>query len=60
MSSFVQTLDRLFELICPSIQTVMSHQNHVEVFLAHTQSPEIVNYDIIFALSEQPLFSGPF
>ena len=31
------------------MQTVMSHENHVEgLFLAHTQSPEIGNFDIFF------------
>ena len=46
-------LDKLFEL-CPFMQTVIPHENHVDIFfLAHTQSPDIVNFDIIFALLEK-------
>ena len=45
-------LDKPLKL-CPFMQTVMPHENHVdEFFLTHTQSPEIINFDIIFALSE--------
>ena len=51
---FFQTtlfLDKLFELY-PFMQTVIPHINHADSFLlTHTQSPEIVNFDIIFAVS---------
>ena len=45
--------DNLFEL-CRFMQTVIiSHENYVDGFLlAHTLSPEIINFDIILALSE--------
>ena len=42
----------LFEL-CPFMQTGLPHENDVEdFFLTHTQSPEIISFGIIFALSE--------
>ena len=45
-------LDKLF-VLCPFMQTVIQHENHVEGFyLTHIQSPEIINSDIIFSLSE--------
>ena len=45
-------LDKLFEL-CPLMQTVIPDENHVDGFLlAHTQSPKVINFDIIFAQSE--------
>ena len=35
------------------VQTVIPRENNVDGFvLTHTQSPEIINFDIIFALSE--------
>ena len=44
-------LDNLFEL-CP-FQTVLPHENHIDgFFLTHTQPPEIINFDISFALPE--------
>ena len=52
MFSFIHILDKLFEL-CPFMQTVIPHKNHVDgIFLLLAQSPEIINFDIIFALSE--------
>ena len=56
------TLDKLFLSIdctllwinyfCLFMQTLIQHERHVDgVFLTHTQSPEIINFDIIYALS---------
>ena len=45
-------VDKLFEL-CPFMQTVIPHEDHVDgFFLTHTQSPKIINFDTIFALSK--------
>ena len=53
-------LDKFFEL-CPFMQTVLPHENRIEgFFLTHTQSPEIINFDIISPLSEQPQHSWLF
>ena len=47
-------LHKSFEL-CPFTQTVLLDENDTEgFFLAHNQSPKISNFDIIFAISEQP------
>ena len=41
------------------VQIVIPHENHVNgLFLTHTQCPEIINFDIIFALSEKTRHSG--
>ena len=58
MFSYIHTsfpfLDKLFELYL-FMQTVIPDENHVEGFiLAHTQSPDAINFDIIFALSKYP------
>ena len=46
------SLDKIYEL-CPFMQKVVSHENHVDWFLlTHTQSPEIISFGIIFDLSE--------
>ena len=46
------SLDMLFKL-SPFMQSVLPHENHVEGFFrTHSQSPKIINFDIIFALSE--------
>ena len=46
------TLDKLPEL-CPFMQIVLPHENQVEdFFLTHAQSSEIINFDIVFSLSE--------
>ena len=58
--TYYPILDKLLEL-CPFMQTVIPHENHVDGFsLTHAQSLEIINFDIIFALSEQPRHPGPF
>ena len=50
-------LDKLFQL-CSFMQTVIPHENHFDgFFLTHTQSPEIINFDIIFALFLHPFSS---
>ena len=37
------------------MQTVVAHENRVDsFFLTRTQSSEISNFDIIFAISEKP------
>ena len=53
-------LDKLFEL-CPIMQTAIPHESQADYFfLTHTQFPEIINFDITFALSEQPSHSEIF
>ena len=45
-------LDKLFELR-PFMQTVIPQEKHVDrLFLTLRQSPEIINFEIIFAFSE--------
>ena len=47
-------LHKLFKL-CPLMERVLLHENRTEGFvLAHIHSPEIISFDIIFALSEEP------
>ena len=48
-------LDKKFEL-CPFMQTVKPHENHAKClfFLTHTQSPEIINFDIFLPYQNSP------
>ena len=45
-------LDKLYQL-CQFMQTIILFENHVDGFLlSNNQSSEVINFDIIFALSE--------